>query len=85
MNTGPRVENAVWSTAVLVSRLWRGKGLGSCLMRAAEEYAASLHCHTVHLSTHDKQNFYHHLGYKDGPPISALRSCVAKLSVQQVS
>ena len=53
-------------------------------MKAAEEHAAKLHSQTVHLSTHDKQYLYRHLGYQDGPPISALRSCVAKLSKEQV-
>lgn len=54
-------------------------------MSVAEEYALSLDCNTIHLSTHDKQAFYGHLGYEDGPPTSALRACVARLSEEQVT
>lgn len=53
-------------------------------MQAAEEYVACRGYHTLHLSTHDMQGFYRHLGYQDGPPVTALRSCVAKLSSEQV-
>ena len=70
---------------VLVSREWRGRGLGVKLMSAAEDYAVGLDFHTIHLSTHDKQDFYRHLGYEDGPPTSALRDCVARLDKEQVS
>ena len=63
---------------------YRGKGFGKKLMLAAEQYAVSLHYHTIHLSTHDKQSFYYHLGYQDGTSTSALRNCVTKLSKEQV-
>ena len=72
------------SAAVLVSRELRGQGHGGRLMRAAEEHAACLNCRTVHLSTHDRQGFYHHLGYREGPPTTGLRRCVARLSSEQV-
>lgn len=53
-------------------------------MKAAEQYAAFHNYHTVHLSTHDMQSFYCHLGYEAGPPITGLRMCVAMLSQEQV-
>ena len=80
-----RARQLTTSPAVLVSREWRGKGLGRKLMAAAEQHAADLQYRSVHLSTHDKQDFYRHLGYEGGPPTTALRSCVAKLDQAQVS
>ncbi|CAI8024378.1 N-alpha-acetyltransferase 80 [Geodia barretti] len=76
-------SHAVLLESLLVSREWRGRGLGAKLMSAAEEYAVGLDFHTIHLSTHDKQDFYRHLGYEDGPPTSALRDCVARLNKKQ--
>ena len=72
------------ATAVVVSRELRGQGYGGRLMRSAEQHALSLGYHTVHLSTHNMQSFYHHLGYQDGPPTTALRNCVARLNEKQV-
>lgn len=69
---------------VLVTKELRGQGYGRRLMQAAEEYVAGLNYHRVHLSTHDMQNFYRHLGYEDGPPTTALRGCIARLSNEQV-
>lgn len=54
-------------------------------MMAAEEYTTSLNYHTLHLSTHNMQTFYCHLGYKEGPPVTALRRCVAQFTQEQVS
>lgn len=70
---------------VLVSRELRGQGYGRRLMQAAEEHVSSLNYNRIHLSTHDKQSFYRHLGYEDGPPTTALRGCIARLSNEQVS
>ena len=75
----------IHALAVVVSSEYRRQGKGRRLMTAAEQYAASLQCHTVHLSTHDKESFYRRLGYLDGPSTSPLRCCVAKLSQEQVS
>lgn len=69
---------------VLVTKELRGQGYGRRLMQAAEEYVAGLNYHRVHLSTHDMQSFYRHLGYEDGPPTTALRGCIARLSNEQV-
>ena len=85
MNSEFLISQSASDLLVLVSREWRGRGLGAKLMSAAEEYAVGLDFHTIHLSTHDKQDFYRHLGYEDGPPTSALRDCVARLNKKQVS
>ena len=39
---------------------------------------------TMHLSTHDQQGFYHHLGYQDGSSVSGRRKCVTNLTENQV-
>ena len=69
---------------VVVKKELRGRGHGRRIMQAAEKQAAWLGCQTLHLSTHDQENFYRHLGYEDGFPISPLRKCVARLSMEEV-
>ena len=48
-------------------------------MEEAEAHARSNGVDMIHLSTHDKQSFYSHLGYVTGPVVSPQRSCVARL------
>lgn len=48
-------------------------------------FCLRLGCRWVHLSTHDKQQFYSHLGYSNGPLVSPLRKCVSQLSSEQVT
>lgn len=42
-------------------------------MEACEDRVMRLGITSMHLSTHDKQQFYRHLGYTDGPPKTGLR------------
>lgn len=42
-------------------------------MEACENHAMKLGVTSMHLSTHDKQEFYRHLGYTDGPVKTGLR------------
>ena len=42
-------------------------------MEACENHAMRLGITSMHLSTHDKQQFYRHLGYTDGPAKTGLR------------
>lgn len=42
----------------------------------------SLGCKTVHLSTHDQQAFYQHLGYQEAAPVTGARKCLTKLKTQ---
>nr|XP_060621754.1 N-alpha-acetyltransferase 80 [Anolis sagrei ordinatus] len=54
---------------VVVAKALRGKGYGRKLMEAVESYAKSRgFCH-LHLTTHDKQHFYAHLGYHYSKPV----------------
>lgn len=48
---------------VVVPKAIRGKGYGRKLMEAVESYAKTRGYSRLHLTTHDKQYFYAHLGY----------------------
>lgn len=50
---------------LIVSQHLRGRGIGTRLMRLAEQEAQTRHCHGAWLDTHDFQArpFYEHLGY----------------------
>ena len=60
-----------WGCCCYVANLWvaeqfRGKGLGSELLRAVERYARDRQCRIIFLSTHSFQapGFYERHGYK---------------------
>ncbi|CAG2221464.1 unnamed protein product [Mytilus edulis] len=54
---------------VVVKRSLRGKGLGKLLMQETEHFARSEGFETMYLSTHDKQDFYQHVGYSFCKPV----------------
>ncbi|XP_032996487.1 N-alpha-acetyltransferase 80 [Lacerta agilis] len=54
---------------VVVAKAVRGKGYGRKLMEAVEHYAKSRSYRCLHLTTHDKQQFYAHLGYSLSKPV----------------
>ncbi|XP_062977158.1 N-alpha-acetyltransferase 80 [Elgaria multicarinata webbii] len=54
---------------VVVAKALRGKGYGRKLMEAVESYAMSRGFRCLHLTTHDKQHFYAHLGYSLSIPV----------------
>ncbi|XP_053233412.1 N-alpha-acetyltransferase 80 [Podarcis raffonei] len=54
---------------VVVAKALRGKGYGRKLMEAVEQYAKSRSYRRLHLTTHDKQQFYAHLGYSLSKPV----------------
>ncbi|KAM7170225.1 LOW QUALITY PROTEIN: N-alpha-acetyltransferase 80 [Macrochelys suwanniensis] len=58
---------------VVVSRALRGQGYGRKLMEATECYAKSRGFRHLHLTTHDKQHFYAHLGYAASEPVQSMR------------
>ncbi|XP_042304907.1 N-alpha-acetyltransferase 80 [Sceloporus undulatus] len=61
--------NSLFVETVVVAKALRGKGYGRKLMEAVESYAKSRgFCH-LHLTTHDKQHFYAHLGYHLSKPV----------------
>lgn len=63
----------------------RGYGLGRQVMEEAESSARGIGIQNIHLSTHDKQQFYAHLGYCRGPVVSPQRMCMASLKGHHVS
>ncbi|XP_078270274.1 uncharacterized protein naa80 isoform X2 [Rhinoraja longicauda] len=54
---------------VVVAKEFRGKGYGRKLMEATEAYAKNRGFKTLYLTTHDKQDFYSHLGYVLTDPV----------------
>jgi GNAT superfamily N-acetyltransferase len=75
------ISGYTWGGCCYISYLWvdegeRGRGIGSALVKAAEEYAKSVRCPRMLLATHSFQApaFYERLGYKqeavvqDHPP-----------------
>ncbi|KAF7249758.1 N-alpha-acetyltransferase 80 [Varanus komodoensis] len=54
---------------VVVAKALRGKGYGRKLMEAVESYATSRGYRRLHLTTHDKQHFYAHLGFVLSTPV----------------
>lgn len=62
---------ACFLESVVVAKDFRGQGLGTYLMRHAEQYCAqSLHLSVIYLSTVDQARFYGKLGYVECEPIS---------------
>lgn len=55
--------------SVVVRKSLRGKGYGRIIMEKTEEFAVSKGYRVMYLTTHDKQKFYEHLGYKYCSPI----------------
>ncbi|XP_053932574.1 N-alpha-acetyltransferase 80 isoform X2 [Cuculus canorus] len=55
--------------SVVVARALRGQGYGRRLMEATEQWARERGFGCLHLTTHDKQHFYAHLGFVLGEPV----------------
>ncbi|XP_027496093.1 N-alpha-acetyltransferase 80 [Corapipo altera] len=58
--------------SVVVARALRGQGYGRRLMEATERWARAQGFGCLHLTTHDKQHFYAHLGYVLGEPVQSV-------------
>ncbi|KFV73814.1 N-acetyltransferase 6, partial [Dryobates pubescens] len=58
--------------SVVVPRALRGRGYGRQLMEATERWARARGFVCLHLTTHDKQHFYAHLGYSLGEPVQSV-------------
>lgn len=67
----PSIPNACFIESVVVWQSLRGRGIGSHLMRQAEDYCKyGLKLSTIYLSTTDKEDFYKRLGYEPCNPVS---------------
>ncbi|XP_078001043.1 N-alpha-acetyltransferase 80-like [Glandiceps talaboti] len=55
--------NAVLIESVVISKDRRGQGLGRKLMEMTESHSKGMQYDTIYLCTHDKQDFYQHIGY----------------------
>ncbi|XP_040448747.1 N-alpha-acetyltransferase 80 isoform X1 [Falco naumanni] len=58
--------------SVVVARALRGQGYGRQLMEATERWAQARGFGCLHLTTHDKQHFYAHLGFVLGEPVQSV-------------
>ncbi|XP_064310008.1 N-alpha-acetyltransferase 80 isoform X2 [Phalacrocorax carbo] len=58
--------------SVVVARALRGQGYGRQLMEATERWARDRGFSCLHLTTHDKQHFYAHLGFVLGKPVQSV-------------
>ncbi|XP_040216312.1 N-alpha-acetyltransferase 80 [Rana temporaria] len=63
------LPNSLFVESVVVSADLRGKGYGRRLMEATERYARGRGFQNLYLTTHDKQDFYYHLGYRLTEPV----------------
>lgn len=72
-NDEPNNEN-LWKNefffAVVIDNEWRSKGLGSLLLRGAEEYAMKRFIEKMYLSTRGQEGFYEKNGYVVCPPVN---------------
>ncbi|XP_073447754.1 N-alpha-acetyltransferase 80 [Aquarana catesbeiana] len=63
------LPDSLFVESVVVSADLRGKGYGRRLMEATERYARGKGFRNLYLTTHDKQDFYYHLGYRLTEPV----------------
>ncbi|XP_070789834.1 N-alpha-acetyltransferase 80 [Pituophis catenifer annectens] len=62
-------SNSLFVETVVVAKALRGKGYGRKLMEAVENFAKAHSYQHLYLTTHDKQHFYAHLGYRLSKPV----------------
>ncbi|KAM8799553.1 N-alpha-acetyltransferase 80 [Eudromia elegans] len=65
-------SHSLFVESVVVPKALRGKGYGRKLMEATEQYARARGFRCLHLTTHDKQHFYAHLGYTLAEPVQMM-------------
>ncbi|XP_049609000.1 N-alpha-acetyltransferase 80 [Syngnathus scovelli] len=81
-------SHSLFVESVVISKAERGKGYGRTLMEKTECYAKRRGFKRLCLTTHNKQHFYAHLGYKLSTPVQnsgALASFVPKESLLRFS
>jgi len=70
----PGKEDGCWIESVVIRKDLRGKGYGKRLMLECENIAHSKGYNFMYLSTHDKEQFYCHIGYVQSAPVCTLGS-----------
>jgi len=56
-------ELSPWMASVYVDAAYRGRGVGSIVVRAIMDEADKLHIERIYLITHDRMSFYRRLGW----------------------
>ncbi|XP_069792623.1 uncharacterized protein [Narcine bancroftii] len=75
-------SSGLFVETVVVAKELRGKGYGRKLMEATEAYAKHQGFKTLYLSTHDKQDFYSHLGYVLTEPVQSAGSMTTFMNME---
>ncbi|KAG9460521.1 hypothetical protein GDO78_021295, partial [Eleutherodactylus coqui] len=78
------LQDSLFVESVVVSAELRGKGYGRKLMEATERYARGRGFQHLYLTTHDKQDFYHHLGYHLAEPVQNMGSLNSLLPASMI-
>ncbi|XP_026743222.1 N-alpha-acetyltransferase 80 isoform X1 [Trichoplusia ni] len=82
----PSIPESCFIETVVISKVMRGRKLGSYLMRQVEEYCTDvLKLKMLHLSTKGQEAFYAKLGYKECPPVSIYGTGITYNTPQCVS
>lgn len=77
-------DTAGFIESVVIRRDRRGAGLGRKLMEETEKHARRLGLTKLYLSTHDKQDFYAHLGFTFCQPVMSCSIPAKLLSSEQI-
>ncbi|XP_072136941.1 uncharacterized protein [Mobula birostris] len=75
-------SSGLFVETVVVAKEFRGKGYGRKLMEATEAYAKNRGFKTLYLTTHDKQDFYSHLGYVLTEPVQNAGSMTTFMNME---
>ncbi|XP_056381163.1 N-alpha-acetyltransferase 80 isoform X2 [Hyla sarda] len=78
------LQDSLFVESVVVSTELRGKGYGRKLMEATEKYARGKGFQNLYLTTHDKQDFYYHLGYCLSEPVQNMGSLNSLLPADMI-
>ncbi|XP_049878232.1 N-alpha-acetyltransferase 80 [Pectinophora gossypiella] len=82
----PTIPESCFIETVVISKAFRGKKLGTYLMRKVEEHCKyNLKLKMVHLSTKGQENFYAKLGYEICPPVSIYGSHIPNYKPTEIS
>jgi len=72
----PSEYESCFLSSVVIDHPWRSQGMGSMLLKGAEEYASKKGIQKVYLSTNGQEGFYLKNGYRVCPPVNIWSVCV---------